>query len=295
MERRADPGSRLDSDLDPSARESSKTWQAVRRALGRLVSHVRVRGVEEDARTITPQVLPGDLAVPLPPLPSGSWKPSASVRAAPVPPLAGAGLRESALAPSVTLAAGDCALSPPEVYTMPIAGLDLRIDGVALEWPASVTRLPDDFLRLPASPARTQPVALLTGPKTAALRGWPVPVPRTHLLRLPRFPDPRVRWGGDSVLRRMPLTRRSRALGASGAGRRRLAETVHLGPDEVTLLGVYPDVPILAVERIVVEDEGRQLRLWLKPDVLRGRSGSHRITLLVGRQTATGKMLQAAL
>ena len=28
----------------------------------------------------------------------------------------------------------------------------------------------------------------------------------------------------------------------------------------MTLLGVYPDVPILAVERIVVEDEGRRLQ-----------------------------------
>ena len=178
---------------------------------------------------------------------------------------------------------------------MPAAGAEtLRVDGAALQWPAEVTGLPDVFLRLPASPVRTLAAPLLAGPKTTPLRGWPVQAPRTYPMRLPRFVEPRVRWGGDSVLRRMPLTRRGRA-GDSSAGRRRLAETVHLGLDEVVLLGVYPDVPLLAVERIVVEDEGRQLRLWLKPDVLRGRSGSHRITLLVGRQIATGKMLQAAL
>ena len=64
---------------------------------------------------------------------------------------------------------------------------------------------------------------------------------------------------------------------------------------DVTLLGVYEQVPILAVSRIVVEDEGRRLRLWLKPDVLRDRRAARRITLLVGRRISDGKMLQAAL
>ena len=77
--------------------------------------------------------------------------------------------------------------------------------------------------------------------------------------------------------------------------RRRLAETVQLKAEDIQLLGVYPDVPILAVERIVVEEEGRQLKLWIKPEVLRGRIASHRITLLVGSRISTGKMLQAAL
>jgi hypothetical protein len=295
MERRADPGGSLAQSKTETAKEVSKTWQAVRRALGRLVSHVDVRRVEDAERTIPAAVLRGELALPPPHLPlNAGWQPSVRVCLAPVPS-AGTGLRESDLVPAVSLAQGNYALSPPETYVMPIAGLELRVDKPALEWPVEVVSLPDAFVRLPASPVRTQSVPLLPLPKTAPLRGWAVQTPPTGALRLPRFAEPRVRWGGDTILRRMPLTRRGKAFGEAAAERRRLAETVHLRPEEITLLGIYPDVPILAVERIVVEDEGRQLRLWLKPEVLRSRSASHRITLLVGRQISNGKMLQAAL
>ena len=300
MERRADPGSGLDSNLDNSVREQSKAWQAVRRALGRLVSRVGVREVGDDERTIAPEIRPGELTLPPPRLPLADWQPSAAVRSAPVPS-AGTGLRESDLMPSVTLAAGDYALAAPGIYAMPAAGVDAaRTEGIPLEWPAAVIRLPDAFLRLPAAPVQVSAAALLPAPqsarlKTMPLKGWGMEAPPVRALRLPRIPDPRVRWGGDSVLRRMPITRRGRPPEDSAAGQRRLAETVQAGPDDVTLLGVYPNIPILAVERMVVEEEGRRLRLWLKPEVLRGRAASHRITLLVGRQISTGKMLQAAL
>ena len=273
----------------------SKAWQAVRRALGRVVSRVSVRQVESAERTIGAGVFAGDLALPPPKLPLNAWKPSAATHVAFVPSAA-TGLGESNLLPSVTLAHGNYALPAPSIQAMPSVGVEfVRTNPIALEWAANVTALPDAFLRLPAAPVRTQSVSLLPLPKTAPLRDWPVQTPPTRPLRLPRLSDPRVRWGGDSVLARMPVTRRGRAFGESSAERRRLAETAHSGPDDVVLLGVYPDVPILAVERIVVEDEGRRLRLWLKPDVLRSRSGAHRITLLVGRQVSNGKMLQAAL
>lgn len=295
MERRADAGGSLETTKLETTKDASKAWQAIRRALGRLVSHVGVRRVEDAERTIPAAVLHGELALPPPQMSrNAGWKPSARVCLSPVPS-AGTGLRESDLLPNVTLAQGDYALSPPETYPMPIAGLELCVEETALEWPVEVVSLPDAFVRLPTAPVRTHSVSLLPLPKTAPLRGWAMQMPPANALRLPRFADPRVRWGGDSVLRRMPLTRRGRAFGEAAAERRRLAETVHLKPEEITLLGVYPDVPILAVERIVVEDEGRQLRLWLKPEVLRSRSASHRITLLVGRQSSTGKMLQAAL
>ncbi len=292
MERRADTGTSLE---DRREETQSKAWQAVRRALGRLVSRVGVRQVESAERAITAEVHAGALALPPPVLPRTDWIPLVSVRAASVPSAA-MGLNESDLLPSVTLALGNYALPVPEIRAMPSAGAEApQIEAVPLEWWAGVTALPDAFLHLPAAPVRTQIVPLLPLPKTTPLRDWPVQTPPTHPLRLPRFAEPRVRWGGDSIQARMPVTRRGKAFGEASAERRRLAETAHLGPDEVVLLGVYPDVPILAVERIVVEDEGRRLWLWLKPDVLRSRSGSHRITLLVGRQVSSGKMLQAAL
>ena len=289
MERRADAGSSLEESKE------SKAWQAVRRTLGRLFSRVDVRAVGDAERTMAVPVKPGAVASPPPQISRGdAWKPSAVPRLAPVPS-AGTGLRESDLLPRVAVAQGDYALKPPAVAALPSAASSATVKSAEAGWDAEVTALPSEFVRLPKAPVRIGAAALLRSPKTAPLRGWAMPMPPVQALRLPRPDSPRVRWGGDSVVRRMPLTRQSKSIGGGQAERRRLAEAAHLGPDDITLLGVYPDVPILAVERIVVEDEGRRLKLWLKPDVLRGRSGSHRITLLVGRQTATGKMLQAAL
>ena len=302
MERR-DTNRAADSAVESSKLENSKAWQAVRRALGRLVSRVGVRTVEDAERTIPAPVRRVELALPPPVLSHGdAWQPAATVCRAAVPQ-AGIGMQESDLLPAAILAQGDYALSPPTICAMPVAdSKEIGIENAPLEWPVGVTHLPESFVRLPSSPVRIGTAALLPLPKTKPLRAWEVERPPVISLRPPRLAEPRVRWGGDSVLRRMPLSRRSRGIPANilptaafTVERRRLAETAHLSADEVTLLGVYPDVPILAVERIVVEDEGSRLKLWLKPDVLRGRTASHRITLLVGRQNSTGKMLQAAL
>ncbi len=285
---------RRESAADAGSLDSPKAWEAVRRALGRLLGRVGVHQTSDADRTLAAVVMAGELHLPPPSLPSAAWQPSGSVCHAPVPE-AGVGQHESALLPSVTLAQGDYAVPPPRVRAMPSAEAAAAVESVPLAWAAEVTRLPDTFVRLPPSPIQLGAVPMLALPSTAVLKHWTMLPPVTRSLRPPRLDPPRVRWGGDSLLRRMPLTRRSGAAGDPSAARHRLAETARLTPEEVTLLGVYPDVPILAVERIVVEDEGRRLRLWLKPDILRHRSGAHRITLLVGRELATGKMLQAAL
>ena len=293
MERRADPTGGVSGAADNP--NDSKAWQIVRRALGRLFSRVGVRAVEDADRAISSPIQRGELKLPPPQVSCGeAWKLSASVCFASVPQ-AGTGAQESDLLPQASLAKGDYALSQPAVHAMPGAETAAVTQAVSLRWAAGITALPESFVHLPTSPVRIGTVPLPEGPKSAPLRGWALSLPAAPALRLPRVNDPRVRWGGDNVLRRMPLTRSSRGIGSGIAERRRLAETAQLGPDEVALLGVYPDVPILAVERIVVEDEGRRLKLWLKPEVLRSRSGSHKITLLVGRQMTTGKMLQAAL
>ena len=283
MERRAEPNSSRDL----------KAWETVRRALGRLLGRVGVHETSDADRTIPAAVLSGDLKLPPPGLMPAAWQPSASVHTAPVPE-AGTGLRESDLLPAVHLAVGDYAVTPPEIRMMASAEAVAAVRAVPLDWSVEVMRLPDTFVRLPPSPVQIGSVPTLVLPSTAALKRWAVPLPPVRPLHPPRLEPPRVRWGGDSLLRRMPLTRCSQAA-ADPAAQLRLAETARLSPEQVTLMGVYPDVPILAVERIVVEDEGRRLRLWLKPDILRHRSGAHRITLLVGREIATGKMLQAAL
>ena len=233
------------------------------------------------------------------------WKPAGGVRSAAVPE-AGAGARDGDLLPVARLAEGSAALAPPRCRAMPVFGAEGgRVENADLLLPAFVVRLPDAFLALPTDPVCVRTVGLLAlpgGTSGRALKGWGMDAPRCRALRLPRVPDPHVRWGGDAVLSRMALTRRGLAPPpdvplalAFAAEGRRLAEAAGLPPGDVTLLGVYPGVPILAVSRLVVADAGSRLHLWLKPDVLRSRNGARLITLLVGRQTSSGKMLQAAL
>jgi len=294
------------TDGQASGRQGrSRIGEAARRALGRLFARAAVRSLPEDV--MTPAVRDRVTeALAVSPVEPGEgervWKPSADVRRAAVPE-AGVGARDGDLRPAVRLAGSDHALLPPQVLAMPVVqSAPCRVERAALLQPPAVIGLPSAFLALPPAPVRVRPAALLPPPRTLPLRGWAVAAPPAPALRLPRPAAPRVCWGGDAVLARMALSRRARVAPAGvpdahafHGERLRLAETAGLPPDSVTLLGVFDGVPILAVGRIVVADDGRLLRLWLKPEALRARAAPRLITLLVGRHEGTGKMLQAAL
>jgi len=296
----------------------SGAWEAVRRALGKLAGRVVVRELPPDSAASAVAVREADALTPLPiaaGLREGKWAAVAASHTLPGPQ-AGAGARERDLLPSATLAgsqserAGDCAdfaLRPATVGVLPVLRAETsRVMEAGLDWPLTDVCLPEQFFHLPATPTRVNAVALLGAQKrlgaTEALTGWAVRLPKTGKLKIPRPAGPTVRWGGDSVLERMPLTRRGLAAPpgveageAFAAEHRRLAEAMSLPPADVRLLGVFPGVPILAVRRILVADDGHSLRLWLKPDVVRVRTKLRFITLLVGRQVSSGRMLQAAL
>ena len=195
------------------------------------------------------------------------------------------------------------AMLAPVCHSLPPVGVaDCRMLAADLVSLVDTAGLPSVFLTLPSSPVLVRNGALPPAPPTKAR---PVPrlrLPKVGAVRIPKPVAPRVRWGSDAILGRMALTRWGRETPAGvspdaafAPERRRLSEAAGLPLLDVTLLGVYEQVPILAVSRIVVEDEGRRLRLWLKPDVLRDRRAARRITLLVGRRISDGKMLQAAL
>ena len=231
------------------------------------------------------------------------WQPASALRHLPAPE-AQAGTSGGVGVPISRLAEAGGAFAAPAIRQMPVVQAEEgRTESADLLLPAFVVRLPDSFLALPADPVQVRPAALLAAaPGGAALMGWGVGPTPCRALRLPRVPAPRIHRGADAVMARISLTRRGLEappgipfVQAFAAEERRLAESASLPPGDAVLLGVYPGVPILAVSRIVVADEGRSLRLWLKPDVLRGRGGTRLITLLVGRQPSTGKMLQAAL
>lgn len=285
----------------------NRAWEAVRRTLGRLFATASVHGLPESSMTPAIASRASD-AVESPALTPGrqekTWQPSSTMRQALVPQ-AQTGGGDASLLPVVQMGAGNAALTPPECRTMPVVqGKECGVENADLLLPGFVIHLPDSFLTLPPEPIHVKAAAGLSGNARPAkkLGGWNINAPKSGTLRLPRIAAPRVHWGGDSVLSRIALTRRCResppgvpfAL-AFGAEERRLAEATQLPPSDVALLGVYPGVPLQAVSRIVVADEGRSLRLWLKPEVLRARSAPRLITLLVGRQTSSGKILQAVL
>jgi len=289
----------------------SGAWAAVRRALGKLAGRVVVREMPPDSAASAVAVRESD-ALTSPPVAAGrregSWAAVAASHALPGPQ-AGAGKRD--LLPSATLAgagnSADFALRPATVSVLPVLRAETsRVMQAGLDWPLTDVRLPEQFFRLPAVPTHVSTAVLLGSQKRLGtnqeLTGWAVRSPKTGKLKIPRPAGPTVRWGGDSVLERIPLTRRGlTAPPGVGAGEafaaehRRLAEAMSLPPGDVRLLGVFPGVPILAVRRILVADDGQSLRLWLKADVVRARTKLRFITLLVGRQVSSGRMLQAAL
>ena len=289
----------------------SRAWDAVRWALGKLAGRVVVRELPPDNAASAVVVRESEALMP-PPVAAGGregrWAALAVSHTLPGPQ-AGAGARS--ILPSATLAgegdSADFALRPATVSVLPVLRAETsRMTEAGLNWPLMDVRLPEHFFQLPAAPTRVNAVALLSSQKrlgaNQSLGGWAVRLPKTGKLKIPRPFGPMVRWGGDSILERMPLTRRGLAappgVGAAeafAAEHRRLAEASALPPGDVLLLGVFPGVPILAVRRILVADDGQSLRLWLKADVVRARTKLRFITLLVGRQVSSGRMLQAAL
>lgn len=302
---RRERGDGRPAELSSGQSESGRAWETIRRALGRLISQAAIRSLSP-AEMTPPVALRTSDAVRSPAVLPGAgehvWRPVGDVREAPVPQ-AGIGARDGNLLPSVSLAQEDAALAPPLCHAMTaVQAQACRVGSASLAWPVLSVRLPEAFLALPSAPVRVESARLPASLPNRMLEGWGMEAPKTSALRLPRIPGPRIRWGGDALLSRIAVTRRGREAPpdipfplAFRAEMLRLAEAASLPPDDVTLLGVYPGVPLLAVSRIVVADEGRQLRLWLKPEVLRGRNGGRLITLLVGRQDSSGKMLQAAL
>ncbi len=290
----------------PSGAWERKAWEAARRALGRLFTHAAVR--EVPGNRLLPQAsMRKSQALEAPPTTPGKservWRVAAAVRPSSLSQIA-VRVSEQERRPVARLVGGSHALAPPECRAMPVPGASgLRIGSERQIGPVEAVRLPDQFVRLPADPLRLWEISLLTLPKTAALGGLRLAKPQGKSLRVPRLPAARLgaARAGELALSQIPLTRRGLEaprgvllFQAFAAEHQRLAETAGLPLSDVDLLGVYPAIPIIAVRRLVVEDEGRRLRLWLKPESWWGRPSPRRITLLVGRQISSGKMLQAA-
>ena len=110
---------------------------------------------------------------------------------------------------------------------------------------------------------------------------------------------PRVK-SGSRPLADIPMTR---------AALSRSSQDIDFGPEEqlaassgvplhdIIMIGVFPHVPLHAVQRLsVLAVPGVSLQIWLKPEALSGRISAHRsATIVLGRQRSTGKTLQTVV
>jgi hypothetical protein len=285
---------------------SARAWEAARHALGRLFSRAAVYQVPEDQILPLATVCFSDALTPLIPTPGISeniWRAHAVVQPSSLTQI-DVHISSEGSRPQATIVGESHVVASPECFAIPaLTASALQIRQAGGFDAVQVVALPHSFIALPKDPLRLMSISVLSLPKATALGGFSLAKPKGKALIVPRRPAARlgpVRTG-EVALSRIPLLRRGlqSPVGVPlstffSAEHRCLAETAGLPLSDVTLLGVYPAIPIIAVRRLVVEDEGRQLRLWLKPESWWGRPPPRRITLLIGRQSSTGKMLQAS-
>ncbi len=289
-------------------------WEAVRRALGRLASSVQVRELPPARLLPTLSVL-GQDALDAPACEAGrgeaAWPLGARTVPLP-PPRTGAGGGGTDLAAVAAVVSLDAALrsgaapvweSPPiapgvavhsqaivEVGALAVRDAPVVLvpgavrAGLAAPAAPAVARLTAESPRLPKRP-------LLPGPRRARAGAEPVP-----------FAAARVR-PGLAACAQVPLIRMRRppppdlsVAQAFAAERHRLAQASGADLGDVILLGVYPQVPVAAVRRLALGDDGRSLSLWLRPEALSAVAAGRPprlATLILGRLRSTGRMIQA--
>ena len=285
---------------------ASGAWETARHALGRLFARASVRRLPDERMLPQASVRAAEALTPpasAPGAAEGVWRVSTAVHPSSLSQI-DVFVSAEDRRPSAILVEGSHALAPPDCCALSVLNaVSVRVEFAEIVRSADIGRLFDELLTLPPEPLRLKRLPLVSLPKTASAGSLGIPKPKGNALRGLRLPGARLGAArtGEMALSRVPLLRRGLEAPrgvlpaiAFASEQRRLAETARLPLSDVALLGVYPAIPIIAVRRLVVEEEGRLLRLWLKPESWWGRSPPRRITLLVGRQISTGKMLQAA-
>ena len=285
---------------------SARAWASARHALGRLFSRATVYQVPKDQ--ILPQAIVhfSDALTPQTPAPGiseNTWRAHAVVQPSSLTQI-DVHISSEGSRPQAIVVGESHIVASPECFAIPaLDASELQTRQVRSLDSAQVVALPHSFIALPKDPLRLISIPVLSLPKVAALGEFSLAKPKWKALIVPRRTAAHLGSArtGEVALSRIPLLRRGLQSPVGmplstyfSAEHRCLAETAGLPLSDVTLLGVYPAIPIIAVRRLVVEDEGRQLRLWLKPESWWGHPPPRRITLLIGRQSSTGKMLQAS-
>lgn len=279
---------------DPdSVGETARLWDAIRRKLGGLFAHTVVLSLPPERLALTAPQKVWNFALPVEPgRQEQCWWPQAALRTCPIPQ-AQAPPQDSDLATMASVVSGNAALRP-EVCETESAALPPR--------ECVVQAVPTDEWRIPPVSARTEPMRLSGG----AARPRSVGVIQTPGLRrivgtalCPA--KPRLGRATNVVLAHVPLRREARParVGAAAAEafepeRRRLSASSGVPLEDLLLIGVFPRIPVTAINRIALEADG-SLSVWLRPEALVSPGTLKWLTVILGRQRSTGKMLQAIM
>nr|MDQ2688185.1 hypothetical protein [Armatimonadota bacterium] len=214
----------------------------------------------------------------------GGWRPQTETHFL-QPPEAQEGGGGADLATVATVIGGNGALGAADCRSHPVL---VQMDGGAVRaWEEALPeRSAPIAVAVVPGPARVGAVSLLSGQiesrrdKAALMirggRSFPA------LGRMAEIPMTRARLVSDEGF---------------AAERAHLSAVSHVPVADVVLIGVYPQVPLAAVGQLAVVDEGRVLRIWLKPSALGPKplAASKLVTVIFGRQRSTGKSLQAVM
>jgi hypothetical protein len=286
------------------AREGKgRVWEEVRRALGRLVSQVDSHAISADRLSATVRVK-HSVGTRLPQPSPGSrfedWQPASDVYLLPSPDAADGGDGVN-LASVATVISGNGAFGASDVVVSTAAcGFDgegaCRL-GMTGELPP-VPPIHGRPVRIEAAMPQRSAVAIGT-PGVKALSFMPIALSKQGGAA-PRWKIGSIRTQSSlGAAMQVPMTRQRLVAPAGispdvafGAERRALAQAAGAEDSDVTLLGIFPRVPLGAVKKLTMAPDGAELEIWLKPEAAGRSVATKAATVLLGRQRSTGKMLQ---
>ena len=279
-----------------------QVWENVRRALGKLVTHTRVQPLRVDGPLST-LASRNVLTIELPPETPGAI----DVLLIPVTDYAGGiphvdpGGGDVDLAAVATVVSANSALAASNAA---VHGVDLDYSRVSIpELPAEVWSVQDaDVFPLNTTVSQGDVYGVpLQLTRTAAIGALPVdPVivrPGNHHgitrafrpMRIPVLSSVTRAYSAPMTLRSSILRR---GPGLNMEARERLAAAGKTAVENVALIGLFRNVPVTAVSRLSVEEERGELSIWLKPEAAHASAPPKTVSLLIGRDIATGKMIQ---
>jgi hypothetical protein len=277
--------------------------EKVRRALGNLVTHTTVHEIPLESIANDPHQSDRNLLeveIPLEPAAGDRLFIPASIHPAGIPHAepGGGGVN---LATVVTIVSADYALSEgrTQSYAIDVAYAEsLTYDIPSVHWSVRTPDLAAVNVEIADSGVHAFALERM---RTAVVGSLPVDrivaaastrISAAEALR-PVRPTVRV-----SLLKiyRVPMVCRSaierRGPGANLREREKLAAASKSALENIVLIGLFRNVPVTAVSRLSVEEGAAELSIWLRPEAADAVTPPKLVSLLIGRDKNTGKMIQ---